>query len=103
MTDRLIRDSVQAAATERAAYLDAKIQEARHPEHRKTLTELLLEQERLLMLASIDQPYAASVIEPASKHYKPQWPDAFMLFAAFGLIGGFIGFIAFGLRRSGHE
>ncbi len=103
VTDELIRDSVQVAATERVGYLNAKILEARHPEHRRSLTELLLEQERLLMLASIDQPYAASVIEPAAKYYKPQWPDTFLLLAVFGIVGAFIGFVLYGMHYARYD
>lgn len=99
VTDQLIRSAVQRGAEERIVYLNAKIAETPHPDHRRALTELLLEQERLLMLASIDQPYAAAVIEPASRFYKAQWPNAPLWLFAFGVIGGFIGFVVYGLRR----
>lgn len=99
VTDQLIRSAVQRGAEERIVYLNTKIAETPHLEHRKALTELLLEQERLLMLASIDQPYAAAVIEPPSRYYKAQWPNGTLLFFVFAMIGGFVGFMIYGLRQ----
>lgn len=102
-TDSFIRAAIKAGAQERVQYLSAKMQEAVHPEHRKALTELLLEQERLLMLSSIEQPYAATIIEPPSHHYKAGWPDAKLMVPFFVLIGAFIGFIIYGVRNGRPE
>lgn len=99
ITDELIRRSIQDDAAQRIAYLNMKIQDSPHPDHRRALTDLLLEQERLLMLTSIDQPYAAKVIEPAARYYKPQWPNGFVLFFAFGCVGAFLGFVLYGVLK----
>ncbi len=99
ITDDLIRSAVVKDATSRAEYLQTAIFEARNPEHRRSLTALLMEQERLLMLASTPQPYAASVVEPPASFYKAEWPDAKLIFPAFMLVGALFGFVIYGLRR----
>lgn len=98
LTDGLIRQRLKAEAQERAAYLREALQKASHPEHKRALTGLLLEQERLLMLVSIDQPFAASLVEPPSSSLKPAWPDKLLVFPAFVFAGGMIGFILHGFR-----
>ena len=98
LTDGLIRQRLKAEAQERANYLKDALQKAAHPEHKRALTGLLLEQERLLMLVSIDQPFAASLGEPPSSSLKPTWPDKLLVFPAFVFVGGMIGFILHGFR-----
>jgi hypothetical protein len=98
LTDGLIRQRLKAEAQERAAYLKEALQKASHPEHKRALTGLLLEQERLLMLVSIDQPFAASLVEPPSASLKPAWPDKLLLFPAFIFAGAMAGFILYGFR-----
>ncbi len=97
--DDLIRQAVVKDVGARTAYLQQAILEARNPEHRRSLTALLMEQERLLMLASTPQPYAASVVEPPAAFYKAEWPDAKLIFPIFMLVGAFLGFVMYGLRR----
>jgi hypothetical protein len=100
IADRLIRDNIRRDSEARISYLQKAIFETSNPEHRRALTTLLLEQERLKMLVSIDQPYAAAVIEPASSGAKPQWPDFYFITAAFMLVGAFLNFMIFSLKNS---
>ena len=95
ISDQLIREDIRAQARERITYLNEAISRTLNPDHRRTLTTLLLEQERLLMLVSIDQPYAAKIIEPASATPRAAWPDTALVLCAVGLIGAFIGFVIF--------
>jgi len=99
LTDALIRQTIKAEAIERVQYLSDAVQKTNNPEHRRALTTLLLEQERLRMLVSIDQPYAASVIEPASASDKPQWPDLKLLVCAALVCGFLTGWLVHGFRR----
>ena len=75
LADTLIRNNIREEAAGRVEYLKRAIAETKNPEHRRALTTLLLEQERLRMLVSIETPYAAALIEPASSSFKPKWPD----------------------------
>jgi hypothetical protein len=100
VADSLIRRDIRQDAQARVDYLSKAIQETGNPEHRRALTTLLMEQERLLMLVSIDQPYAASVIEPASSSVKPAWPDLYLLYLGLPFICLCLGFIIHGMRRA---
>lgn len=99
IADSLIRRDIRADSRARVEYLRNAIAETGNPEHRRTLTTLLMEQERLLMLVSIDQPYAASVVEPAAIGVKPDWPDAALVYLSFVLVFSFLGFFAHGVHK----
>lgn len=99
VADRLIRRDIREDSQARVDYLTKAIAETGNVEHRRALTTLLMEQERLLMLVSIDQPYAATVIEPAASGEKPKWPDLKLLYFGFAFLGVVLGFILHGLRR----
>lgn len=99
IADNLIRLNIREDAKARVEYLTSSIEKTSNPEHRRTLTTLLMEQERLLMLVSIDQPYAASVLEPASSSVKPEWPNLYFVHAVFIILGMMAGFLIFGLRQ----
>lgn len=99
-TDGLIRAKARAEIAQRMDYLNKTMRQSSEPEQRRNLTTLLMEQERLLMMVSLDQPYAADIIEPASASYKPKWPEPVLVFAGFLLAGALAGFIVYGLRRA---
>ena len=101
ITDMLIRQGIRIETQERIAYLQDALSRTANPDHRRALTDLLMEQERLRMLVSIEQPYAASVVEPSSASVKPEWPDFSLVLVVFSLLGGLFGFTLFGFR-SGH-
>ena len=87
--DNIIRTRLQAETSERISYLQDNIAATNNPEHRRALASLLMEQERLRMLASIETSYAASVVEPPSTLPKPAWPSKSLIILSF-LTAGFI-------------
>jgi len=95
VTDGLIRHGVRKDVNGRIDYLNAAIGETYNPEHRRALTDLLMEQERLKMMVSIDQPYAASVVVPSSVSSKMRWPDTALIVLLFTGVGGLLGFVVF--------
>ena len=99
VTDEMIRSAVRADAAARVDYLQKAIAETVNPEHRRALTALLMEQERLRMLASIDQPYAAAVVEPPSASARPWWPDALLVVPSLMFAGALLGLMLHGLLR----
>ncbi len=99
LSDHHIRSDIREETTQRVKYLQDAIDRTNNPEHRRALTTLLLEQERLRMLVSIDQPYAAAVIEPPASSQKPEWPDYYLLLSCGILLGAFLGFILHGCVR----
>lgn len=90
ISDALIRTNIRADAEQRVIYLNQAISETRNPDHRRALTTLLLEQERLKMLVSIDDAYAATIIEPASVSYKPLWPNPVLMYGVMIILGAFL-------------
>lgn len=98
LTDELIRQKIRQEAMQRVRYLQQASEDTSNPDHRRALTALLMEQERLLMLVSIETAYAASVIEPPSVSTKPVWPDALLVFPVFISVGAVLGFVLFGFR-----
>jgi hypothetical protein len=100
LTDELIRNTVRSETQDRIAYLQKAIDNTGNPDHKRALTNLLMEQERIKMLVSIDQPYSARVIEPPAAGIKPHWPDKFIIFPGFLFIGLFFGFLVHGLRKT---
>lgn len=100
-TDERIRGVVLLETNERIDYLNGALMRAVNPEHRRSLAALLMEQERVKMMLSLDQPFAARVIEPAFVSMKPKWPDKSVVFPVFLFVGLLIGFVVHGLRSHG--
>ncbi len=99
-SDRIVRNGILSEVDGRIIYLNESLLVTTNPMHRRNLTALLMEQERLKMLVSIDQPYAASVIEPPYVLSKPSWPDPYVIFPVFLFIGLFMGFVVHGVRNN---
>lgn len=93
VSDALIRKTVREESEGRIAYLQEQVSQTKNPEHRRALTTLLMEQERLLMLASLEQPYAAAIVEKASASHKEIWPNIPVIFLSLIVIGVVSGFL----------
>ncbi len=103
VTDGLIRSNTREQAAGRIAYLEREIAANPNPEHRRVLTDLLLEQERARMLSSIDQSYAADIIEPPASSARARWPDAVLVFPVFVFIGALAGFLLHGIGAANRQ
>lgn len=99
LTDEIIRARILVETQERMRYLNNALASTQNPEHRRSLVTLLMEQERLKMMVSLDQPYAASVIEPAAASAKPRWPEPYVVYPVAVFIGFLLGFSTFLLFR----
>ena len=93
VADQLIRRDRRRQSQSRIDYLQATLQKTVNPDHRKGIADLLMQQEHIQMLANLDEPYAAIVVEPPTSTPKPVWPDKPLLFCVFALVGGGIGFM----------
>ncbi len=87
--DADVRASSLERARQYAAHLGQKLATTEVAEHRRTLSEALLEQERAVMMATSEGPYAALPLEPASGPSKPTSPKPVPALA-IGLIAGAI-------------
>ncbi len=101
IADEQIRRSVLRETNERITYLNEAMGRSVNPEHKRNLAELMMEQERMRMMVSLDQPFAASVIESAYVSAKPRWPDPFIIYPVFLFVGLLLGFVTYGFGRHG--
>ena len=100
MADTIIREGMREKTARRVAWLGETIGQIQNPEHRRTLTTLLMQQEQIRMILALDEPYAALIAEPpAAASDKPSWPRKPIVLPAGLLIGMVLGFALHGLRR----
>lgn len=100
VADQLIRRDRRRMAQARIDYLSTALTRTSNPDHRRVITGLLMQQEHILMLANLDEPYAAIIVEPAFASAKPVWPDIPLTFGGLALIGAFCGFAVHALRKA---
>ncbi len=99
VADQMIRRDRRKTAQARIAYLSGSLNKTTNPDHRRIITGLLMQQEHVLMLANLDEAYAAIIVEPAAASAKPAWPDKPMMLAGFAVLGAVCGYLLWALRR----
>jgi hypothetical protein len=103
VADQLIRRDRRKQSQARVAYLETSLSKTVQPEHRRGITALLLQQEHVLMLANLDEPYSAIVVEPAASAARPSWPAAYLVVPAFVLAGLVFGMLAGVFKQRGRR
>ena len=71
-----------------------------HPDHRRALTSLLMEQEHVQMILAMDEPFAAIIAEPPAAGVKPYWPRKAIVLPVGLLAGMVLAYMLSGLRRA---
>ena len=97
--DMMIREDGRRATDARVEELGRTLARTQNAVHRRTLTEMMMGQEEARMVLAIDQPFAASVAEPAAAGPKPYWPRKIIVVPVMVFMGAFFGFALFSLRR----
>lgn len=97
ITDGLLRRDARVQIDQRIKYLNEAMAETYNPEHKRALADLLLEQERMKMMVSIDSNFAANIVVPAAVQPRAQWPDAALVYTLIPLIGAVLGFFVFSI------
>lgn len=92
IADRMIHDEAQSKNEGRVAYLQKALDNTAHPDHRRILTSLLMEQEHMKMVLAMNESYAAIVIEPPSATAKPYWPNKAIIYGLCLMVGLFLGY-----------
>jgi len=100
VADQLIRRDRRRQSESRIKYLNDTLQKTINPEHRRGIANLLMQQEHIQMLANLDEPYAAIVVEAPSSTPKPVWPAKTLLVLVFALIGAGFGYTVRALRNA---
>lgn len=100
IADETIRQKSATETQERIGWLQKELAQSINPDHRAALTALLLAQERRRMLVSMDQPFAAELVEPPAVSPKPDWPSGPLVLLAGIFVGMLAGFTVASLRRT---
>lgn len=87
----LVLQQERSRALERAAYLQERLEQARTKQVVETLSELLIENERKLMMMSIDDNFAAMPLEPVQVSKQPTSPKPLNLLFLAVVLGSVIG------------
>lgn len=103
VADQMIRRDRRQHSQSRIDYLEKALRRTTNPEHRKGITNLLMQQEHIQMLANLNEAYAAIIVEPASASPKPTWPNRPLIWFAFSAIGLLIGYIIWCFRKPEDE
>ncbi len=96
--DQAIRADVLDRSAARLRYLREALGQAGTPDQRKLLVGMMVEEERVQMLARIDPPYAAAVVEAPYVTARPVWPDSLLWFSLFALSGALVGAFVYAVR-----
>jgi hypothetical protein len=99
IADQSIRSDKKIKTMRRIAYLKEQLNKIKNPDHRDATIALLKEQEQMAMMVSIDQDFAAEIIQPAFRTPEPVSPNPIILFPIFIVIGGLLGFLISGFRK----
>ncbi len=99
VSDQMIRRDRRQHSQSRIAYLEKALRRASNPDHRKGITNLLMQQEHIQMLANLDEAYAAIIVEPASASPKPAWPNKPLVWFVSSAIGLLFGYIIWCFRK----
>ena len=103
VADQMIRRDRRKQSQSRIDYLNTALSKTVNPDHRRGITNLLMQQEHIQMLANLDEAYSAIIVEPASHSPKPLWPNNVLTYAMAVFLGVFIGFFFWSLWRKEDE
>jgi hypothetical protein len=99
VADQMIRRDRRRQSQSRVDYLQDVLAKTTQPDHRKGITDLLMQQEHIQMLANLDEAYAAIVVEPAAPSARPVWPCRAVIIPVALIIGMIGGYAAAGLCK----
>ena len=77
--DELIRLDAQERATRQIKYITEKLATVSITEHRQSLTQLLSDQEKQMMMIQVDLPFSARIIHPPMASDAPTSPRPFLV------------------------
>lgn len=97
-TDAHLRAEAARRSAAQIAYIRAQLARVTMAEHRRTLADLLAEQERVAMLIEVGLPFAADPIEPAAAARLPDWPDPRVVLPLGLVVGTALGMLLVNIR-----
>lgn len=100
VADQMIRRDRRRQSQNRIDYLKQALDRTDNLEHRKVITNLLMQQEHIQMLANLNEDYAAIVVEPAFSTPEANWPNHYAVWFLSALIGMFLGYVAWSFQAN---
>ncbi len=85
--DSLLRGDAVRRADAITGYIDQQLPRVQLAEHRLVLSQLLASQERLHLMAAVNLPFAADIIEEPTAATTPDWPEPWPILMLGTLIG----------------
>jgi len=92
--DGLIRQEIRNRTQARTAYLEKALAITDHPDHRRALASLLMEQEHVRMILAMDEDFAAIKAEPPAAGALPYWPRRVLIVPVFMFCGMLLAYAA---------
>lgn len=94
--DGVIREESEMRTSRQIAYIERKLQTTTAADHRRSLVQLLLDQEKQMMMIQVNLPFAARIIEPPIASSAPTSPKPKLFLAGAIVLGAMLGiFIVF--------
>ncbi|MCB9987734.1 MAG: chain length determinant family protein [Rhodospirillales bacterium] len=98
--DDLIRADIAGKSAQRVAWLNEALGRAVHPDHKRALAALLIEQEQIRMILAMDEPFAAAITETAASSPRPLWPPKMLVILTALFAGMVLGYGLYVARKT---
>jgi len=102
-TDAHLRAEASRRSVAQIAHIKARLASVTVTEHRRALSDLLSDQERVAMMIEVDLPFAADVIQAPTASALPDWPNPALVTPLAGLVGLLAGAFALSARVAWRE
>lgn len=102
-TDAHLRAEASRRSVAQIAHIKARLASVAVMEHRRALSDLLSDQERVAMMIEVDLPFAADVIQAPTASALPDWPNPALVTPLAGLVGLLAGAFALSARGAWRE
>lgn len=99
-TDAHLRAEAARRSAAQIAHVKARLSGVTVTEHRRALSDLLSDQERVAMMIEVDLPFAADPIQSPTASALPDWPNPAAVVPLSGLIGLLAGAFALSIRAA---
>lgn len=97
-TDDIIKADIKEQAVRRHTFFSKAMITETNPEDKKNIVALLREQDNIIRMLALDEPFAATIVEPASTGVDPDWPSYPLVIAVFMFAGMFWNYARFHQR-----
>jgi len=99
-TDAHLRAESARRSAAQIAHVKARLAGVTVTEHRRALSDLLSDQERVAMMIEVDLPFAADPIQPPTASAVPDWPNPAVVLPLSGLVGLLAGAFTLSVRAA---